>query len=98
MSSMKRQFFYRYFESNKRHRKLGDEIVILIARLMCNRPNQSRTQHFYPGQVTLVNREKVCRMPQSDYFLQRSGRLMNSHDKDHPNKAIQQVQHLIPLA
>ena len=52
---MKRQFFYRYFESNNRHRKLGDEIVILSVARTCNRPNQSRTQHFYSGQVTLVS-------------------------------------------
>lgn len=79
-------FLNRYFESKNRQKKLGDEIVILI-ECTCNRPSQSHTQHFYPRQVPFVKKGYVCRMPQSDYFLQRSGRLMNRtipHDKDHP--------------
>lgn len=50
------------------------------------------------GYSCVTDKEKVCRMAQSDYFLQRNGRLLNSHDKDHPKTAIQQVEHLIPLA
>ena len=85
---MKRQFFYRYFESNNRHRKLGDEIVILISRtyVQSTKSITYSTLLFRAGYSCVTDKEKVCAWRKVTIFCKETGVCWTAMIRSGPSK------------